>query len=90
MIAAAPLWKCWCSAALCERTDLMFQTRIFHVEKEAQEEVDQRSPSLNAIAVCFLHLSDEDGGDGAQHITLGEISRAKLKKNNFARLSACK
>lgn len=46
--------------------------------------------SLNAIAVCFLHLSDEDGGDGAEHITLGEISRAKLKKNNFARLSACK
>lgn len=61
MIGVAPLWKYWCSAALCERRDLMFQTRIFHVGKETQEEVDQRSKS-NAITVCFLHLSDEDGG----------------------------
>lgn len=62
----------------------MFQTRIFHVGKQAQEEVDQRSKS-NAITVCFLHLSDEDRGDGAEHITLWEISHAKLKKKKQTR-----
>lgn len=57
----------------------MFQTRIFHVGKEAQEEVDQGSKS-NAIAFCFLHLSDEDSGDGAEHTTLWEIIDVKLQK----------
>lgn len=50
MIALAPLWKYRLTAALCERGNLMFRTRIFHVEKEAQEEVDQHSKS-NAITV---------------------------------------